>query len=54
MKHEEIFEESDFVVVDSIGYIEERVELCFWLYEKAILNGCQIMMGGCSNEGEVT
>ncbi len=41
-------------MIDSIGYIEDRVDLCFWLYEQAMVNGCSMVLGGCSHEGDVT
>ena len=31
-EHGEIFKEGEVVVVDSVGYIEDRVDLVFWLY----------------------
>jgi hypothetical protein len=42
------------VIIDSVGYVEERVELCFWLYEQAMLSGRSLVMGGCSEKGDVT
>ena len=54
MKETAIFHECDLAVVDSIGYIEDKMDLCFWLYERAAISGCRLLLGGCSNEGEVT
>lgn len=42
------------IVVDAVGYIEDRTDLVFWLYEQAILNDCFLVLGGCSDEGDVT
>ena len=41
-------------VVDSVGYIDDNPELCFWLYEQAVGKGCRLILGGCSSEEDVT
>ena len=50
----EIFDQSDLAVVDSVGYIDDNPELCFWLYEQAVGKGCRLILGGCSSEEDVT
>ena len=52
--HGDIFREGEVIVVDAVGYIEDRTDLVFWLYEQAILNDCFLVLGGCSDEGDVT
>ena len=48
------FEGSQLVFVDSIGYIEDKVDLCFWIYEQGMLEGCRLVLGGCDRDSKVT
>jgi hypothetical protein len=47
--HSDIFKEGELIVIDSVGYIEDKVDLTFWLYEQAMTNGCILVLGGCSD-----
>ena len=33
MHKKDFFLGADWVVVDSISYIEDTIELCYWIYE---------------------
>lgn len=54
MEENHLFNNGDVVVIDSLGYVEEKVELWFWLYEQAMLEECRIIFGGCPDSGEAT
>lgn len=41
-------------MIDSVSYISERPDLCFWLYQQAMLKGCQLVLGGSSDDDQVT
>jgi hypothetical protein len=41
------------LIVDSISFIDEDVELCFWLYEQAMSQSCKVIFGGCLDQSEI-
>lgn len=41
-------------MVDSLGYISDRADLCFWLYQQAMLKGARVVLAGCCEDDEVT
>lgn len=47
MKEDTIVKKGQVLIVDSIGFIDDNVELCFWLYEQAMANSCRVIFGGC-------
>jgi len=47
MNDESIIPENQIIIIDSISFIDERIDLCFWIYEQSMRKNNRIILGGC-------
>lgn len=54
MKSGDLFDSNEAVIVDCISYLDEHPEICFWIYEQAVLKQSRpLIFGGCLQDSEL-